>query len=149
MATKASWLAGPRRLGGSWNRARLPLLARVARVPENDGLLHCHLAELPLERVSGFVVDDGIAPVCRHVGQGDCLVPCSLAGISSGGPDSSGLSSDRHNPARRAQRLFLVFHVDRSAAVLFPKPGMDFADDPAVSLVQDLHQLPRDWRVAI
>jgi len=41
-----------------------------------------------------------------------------VAGRAARRPDACGVSPDRHDTAVRAQRIFLVFHLDRAAAVL-------------------------------
>src|SRR5258706_9669545 len=72
-----------------------------------------------------------------------------MAGSAACRSGASGISHDRHGSALRAQRISVVFHVDCAAAMLLSKRGLAAAHGVAVSFLQNFHQLPRGWRLAV
>src|SRR6266436_6207376 len=72
-----------------------------------------------------------------------------MAGSAACRSGASGISHDRHGSALRTQRISVVFHVDCAAAMLLSKRGLAAAHGVAVSFLQNFHQLPRGWRLAV
>src|SRR5712692_3283933 len=72
-----------------------------------------------------------------------------MAGRAARRPNARGVSPDRHGAAVRTQRIFVVLHLDRAAAVLLSERGVAAAHRAAVSLLQDLDQLQSARRLAV
>src|SRR5438270_4995985 len=108
------------RLRGVSGGVRLAVSQRFARISRNAQVLPDDLEKLPLERLPGSVVVFRLARCgCRNRRR-SCAWASVMAGCTARRSDSRGVSTDRNGPALRAERIFVVFHVDRATAVLLP-----------------------------
>ena len=84
----------------------------------------------------------GRPAIAAGIGEGVVLGLALWVACAKDRAGARGVSGDRRDSAVRAERVFLVFHLDRAAAVLFSHPGVAAADYAAISFLQRADRLP-------
>ncbi len=137
LAGKTRRLVGGRACGRVVRACDSALLAGAGCVSRRPGILRGAMEKLPCE----LVYTDRLADRRRNPNprvsrsRGD-LGACHLARVETHGARSRGLLVDRNQPRILAQRLSVVFHVDRSAALFFSESRVAVAHCAAIFVLQ-------------